>query len=189
MREESALMDKASELLEEMRRDHADAEVLRVHLASTATRVATRLEELPVQIRRLLEEAHASSTPAPELRELRDRLEVATRRLESLSGRINTDTTSLLHMSQRMAVLLMGLSMITSLGVVGWFAHLQREAAQLNQEVATLEATAKRLEKEGGRAAVRECVDSEGRQRLCVRVGAPSGTAGDQYYFLQSGPR
>lgn len=181
--QQAAWNDRATELLDEVRRYHADAEVMRLNLTSTTGRAMAKLDVLATELKQLAE-TRGPSAAAVDLQDIRGRLEVSMRQLEMLGARMNSDASTLLRTAQRLAVLLVALSMAASIGVVAWFARVHAEAAALGEQVAVMQAKVSQLESRGANLAFRECTDSAGRTRLCVRADLHARTAEDGYVVV-----
>ena len=178
---DAALVLRANELLAEVRRYHADAEATRLQLASVAMTITRKVDELPQSIAQSIQlslQQHSFNTEQPVLSQ---RLDRSTRALGDLATQLQASGASFLHYWHRVAVVILLSSGLASALIAAWGVKNYREALRLSMQASTLQQTVNQLEKAGGNAQVKPCVDSSGRQRLCVRVDESAGKFQDSY--------
>lgn len=185
---DAALVIRANELLMEVRRYHADAEATRLQLASAATTITRRVDELPQAITQSVQaslQQHSFGSDQPVLSQ---RLDRSTRALGDLATQLQSSGTSFLHYWHRVALLILISSALAASLTAAWSVRNYKEALRLSAQAAAMQTTVAKLEKAGGAALIKPCVDPSGRQRLCVRVDESAGRFQDSYAALATAP-
>lgn len=181
---DAALVIRANELLAEVRRYHVDAEATRLQLASIAASIARKVDELPITVRQLVEESLQQDTLNAERPIIAKRLDLSTRMLNELTTQFHGSGLSFLRQIRRASTL-----MVCSCAAVGvvttwWSVDRIAEAVRISNQIASMQKTVSQLQQAGGQAAVRACVDSSLRNRLCVHIDESAGKPKDSYYFI-----
>jgi hypothetical protein len=181
---DAALVIRANELLEEVRRYHADAEATRLQLASTATLIARKVDELPHTVRRLVEESLHQDTLNAERPIIAKRLDSSSRLLNEVATQLHESGSRFLKYARIASATILLLSGLSGIAMIAWIASTSSEAVRLSTEVSTLRRTVSQLEEAGGRAVVRPCIDSALRPRTCIRIDESAGKTKDAYYMI-----
>ena len=185
---DSALAVRANELLGEVRRYHADAEATRLQLASAATAITRRVDELPQTIAQSVRTALQQHPLATEQPVLSQRLDRSTRALGDLATQLQSSGTSFLHYWHRVALLILISSALATALTAAWSVRNYREALRLSSQAAAMQLTVTQLRNAGGDAGLKSCIDSSGRQRVCVRIDESAGTFQESYRALPLAP-
>ncbi len=181
---DASLVLRANELLAEVRRYHADAEATRLQLASAAMTITRKMDELPQSITQSIQlslQQHSFDSEQPVLSQ---RLDRSTRALGDLATQLQSSGASFLHYWHRVAVVILVSSALASALTAAWGIKNYREALRLSKQASSLQQTVIQLEKAGGKAQVKPCVDPAGRQRLCIRVDESAGKFQDSYVAI-----
>ena len=185
---EAALVVRANELLAEVRRYHADAEATRLQLASAASTITRRVDELPQTISQSIHASLQQQSSSAGQPVLSQRLDRSTRALGDLATQLQSSGTSFLHYWHRVALMILISSALAAALTAAWTVRNYREALRLSAQAAAMQLTVAQLRNAGGSAQVKPCVDSAGRQRLCVRVDENAGRFKDSYAALHLAP-
>lgn len=185
---DTALVIKANELLVEVRRYHADAEATRLQLATAATTVTRKVDELPQAITQSIQAALQQRSSVSEHPALSQRLDRSTRALGDLATQLHSSGISFLNYWHRIALLILISSTLAAALATAWSVRNYREAMRLSTQATAMQSTVTRLENAGGHAQLKPCVDLEGRKRLCVRVDESAGKFKDSYAALAIAP-
>ena len=178
---DAALVIRANELLAEVRRFHVDAEATRLQLASAAMTITRKVDELPQSITQSIQASLQQHSFHNEQPVLSQRLDRSTRALSDLATQLQSSGASFLHYWHRVAVVILLSSGLASALIAAWGVKNYRDALQLSLQASALQQTVTQLEKAGGNARVKPCVDAAGRQRVCVRVDESAGKFQDSY--------
>lgn len=178
---DTTLVARGNELLAEVQRYHVDAEATRLQLASVATTIARKLDELPTSVAQSINQALQQQSLNVEQPVLSQRLDRSTRALSDLSMQLQSSGASFLHYWHRVAVVILIASALASALLAAWGGKNYRDVMRLSTQAATLQQTIVQLEKNGGNARLRPCTDASGRKRLCIRIDHNAGTFRDSY--------
>ena len=181
---DAALVVRANELLAEVRRYHVDAEATRLQLASTAMTITRKIDELPQSITQSIQLSLRQHSFDSEQPVLSQRLDRSTRALGDLATQLQSSGASFLHYWHRVAVVILISSGLASAMISAWGVKNYKEGLRLSMQASSLQQTVAQLEQAGGNAKVKPCVDSSGRQRLCVRVDESAGKFQDSYVAI-----
>ncbi|MGI4778587.1 MAG: hypothetical protein ACRYGA_10805 [Janthinobacterium lividum] len=185
---DTALVVRANELLVEVRRYHADAEATRLQLASAATMITRKVDELPQAITQSIQVSLQQRSSVSEHPALSQRLDRSTRALSDLATQLQSAGTSFLNYWHRVALLILISSTLAAALATAWSLRNYREAMRLSMQAAAMQLTVTQLRSAGGDAQIKPCVDSEGRKRLCIRVDESAGKFKDSYAALAIAP-
>lgn len=181
---DAALVIRANELLDEVRRYHADAEATRLQLASAAASIARKVDELPATVRQLVEDALQQDAFNADRPIIAKRLDLSTRMLNDLSAQLHGSGLIFLRHIRRASILMLvacsGISVVST----WWSFSRASDVMQLSSEILKMQKTVFQLQQAGGQIVVKECMDSSSRYRLCVRVDESAGKFKDSYYFV-----
>jgi hypothetical protein len=181
---DAALVIRASELLDEVRRYHVDAEATRLQLASAAASIARKVDELPATVRHVVEESLKQDTLNAERPIIAKRLDISTRMLGDLSLQLHTSGLLFLRHVRRSSILIfVGCAVITFLSA-WWSIAKTSEVMRLSSQILIMQKTVSELRQAGGQSVVKPCIDSFSRSRLCVLVDENAGKPKDSYYVI-----
>lgn len=181
---DAALVIRANELLDEVRRYHVDAEATRLQLASAAASIARKVDDLPTAVRHMVEESLQQDALNAERPMIARRLDLSTRMLSDLSSELHTAGLLFLRHIRLSSVVTLVASAFIIVSSFWWAVVKASEAARLSSEILVMQKTVAELRQAGGQLVVRPCIDSFARSRLCVHIDENAGKLNDSYYFI-----
>jgi hypothetical protein len=181
---DAALVIRANELLEEVRRYHVDAEATRLQLATAAASITRKVDELPATVRRLVEESLQQDTFNAERPIIARKLDLSTRMLNDLAAQLQGSGMQFLRHARLTSTAILIVSALAGMAMAFWTATSVAEAARLTTQISTLRQTVTQLENAGGRAVVKPCLDAASRSRLCVQIDENAGKMKGSYYVI-----
>jgi hypothetical protein len=180
---DAALVIRANELLTEVRRYHADAEATRLQLSSSAASIARKVDELPVLVRQVVETCFEQDASSAERATVAKRLDLSTRMLGELSTKLHGSGMAFLRQARRASTVIFVCAAISS-AAVWWSLDKVARTMHLSTEISDMRKTIDHLRQAEMHGAVRTCIDSSSRSRLCVRIDEKAGKQKDSYYFI-----
>lgn len=181
---DAALVMRANELLVEIRRYHVDAEATRLQLASAAASMKHKVDELPLTVRQVVEEALHRNSLIDETPVLVQRLDRSSRTIEELSKQLNSSGFSFLSQSRRISMVLIFSGVAAFLAATAWATINGAKAVKLTAEISELQRTISQMQNASNQAPIKTCIDSFSHPRLCVRIDESAGKPKDSYYFI-----